>query len=130
MKRVYTIILLIVLLVYGGNAYSHTAYGYKAEMAQGDGPNDFSLAQNYPNPFNPSTTIKFTLPAEARVNLRVMNLLGEEVANIMNRTMPQGTHEVRFNASELSSGIYFYTIEAKTSDGGVFKSTRKMILTK
>ncbi|HZW39501.1 MAG TPA: YCF48-related protein [Ignavibacteriaceae bacterium] len=86
---------------------------------------DFSLAQNYPNPFNPSTTISFTLPERTEVSLKVYNILGKEVAALVNETKEQGKHSINFDASKLSSGIYFYELRAGSK---VF--TRKMTLLK
>ncbi|MBN2571453.1 MAG: endonuclease [Ignavibacteriales bacterium] len=88
-------------------------------------PNEFSLSQNYPNPFNPSTIIKFALPKASNVRLLVYNVLGEEVATLVNNELNAGWHTVDFNANNLSSGIYFYRIEA-----GDFVSVQKMILMK
>lgn len=84
---------------------------------------EFLLYQNYPNPFNPSTTITFSIPNEEFVSLKVFNSLGEEVAELINETKPAGNYSVAFDASKLSSGIYFYTINA-----GNFVETKKMIL--
>ena len=89
------------------------------------GPKDFALYQNYPNPFNPSTTIKFALPVKTNLILSVYNTLGERVAEIFKSEMEEGYHEMMFNASGLSSGIYFYKIESEN-----FNSTKKMILMK
>ena len=89
-------------------------------------PKQFSLEQNYPNPFNPSTVIKFALPKESRVTLRVFNVLGKEVSLLINSEMKNaGNHEVSFNASRLSSGVYFYTIEANN-----ITLSRKMVILK
>jgi hypothetical protein len=88
-------------------------------------PTDYSLSQNYPNPFNPSTTIKYSIPSGEFVNLRVFNSIGEEVKTLVNEYKIEGTHEVKFNAADLSSGIYFYKI-----DVGKFSSIKKMILLK
>lgn len=88
-------------------------------------PSNFELSQNFPNPFNPSTTIRFSLPKEAKVSLKVYDNLGQEVANLVNDVMPAGNHKVNFNALNLSSGVYYYRIEA-----GDFSQTRKMILLK
>jgi len=83
------------------------------------------LFQNYPNPFNPSTTIKYSLAGDGFVKLAVYNMLGEEVATIVNATQKAGRYEVNFNASDLSSGVYVYRIEA-----GNFISAKKLMLLK
>jgi len=94
-------------------------------------PGKFSLEQNYPNPFNPTTKIKFTIAppnlpkGEAFVDLRVYDVLGNEVAILVNEEKPAGQYEVEFNAAGLPSGIYLYTLNA-----GQFNQTRKMILLK
>jgi hypothetical protein len=88
-------------------------------------PMVYDLGQNYPNPFNPSTTIKFSIPEAGIVTLRVFNLLGQEVATLLNSEKTAGVYEASFDASTLSSGIYFYTLEAKN-----FTSTKKMVLLK
>jgi hypothetical protein len=88
-------------------------------------PVNFSLQQNYPNPFNPSTVINFSIPKASKVTLSVYNLLGQKVASLVNSNMNAGNHEVEFNAKDLSSGIYFYSLNA-----GNFQSTKKMILIK
>ncbi|MFH0806235.1 MAG: T9SS type A sorting domain-containing protein [Candidatus Brennerbacteria bacterium] len=88
-----------------------------------DVPSAFALLENYPNPFNPSTTIEFTLPERALITLTVMNLLGQEVATLVNEEVSAGTHQATWNASELPSGVHFARIEAKN-----FVATRKMVL--
>ncbi len=88
-------------------------------------PTEFALSQNYPNPFNPTTNIKFALPKESGVTLRIFNILGEEVATLVNKVMPAGFHTVNFDASRLSSGMYIYRIEA-----GSFVQVKKMLLMK
>ena len=88
-------------------------------------PTEFSLEQNYPNPFNPSTTISFSIPKEDFVSLKVFNSLGEEVAELLNETKPADNYSVSFNASTLTSGVYFYKISA-----GNFVETKKMLLMK
>jgi hypothetical protein len=93
-------------------------------------PAEFGLAQNYPNPFNPSTAINFSLAADANVSLKVFNLIGEEVALLVNTNMSAGSHTVNFDASSLNSGVYFYRLEANSVDGSAFSSVKKMILTK
>ena len=93
-------------------------------------PKNYSLDQNYPNPFNPSTTIRFALPANAKVNVKLYNTLGQEVANVINSELNAGVHEVIFNASNFSSGVYFYRLEARGIDGSNFVSTKRMLLLK
>ena len=88
-------------------------------------PTEFSLMQNYPNPFNPTTSIRFALPKESSVTLKVFNMLGQEVASLIQGTMAAGFHKVEFNASKLNSGMYIYRIEA-----GSFVSVKKMLLMK
>ncbi|MEX0602924.1 MAG: T9SS type A sorting domain-containing protein, partial [Bacteroidota bacterium] len=89
-------------------------------------PVTFALKQNYPNPFNPSTTISFDLPSAGRATLRVYNLLGQEIATLLDEDRPAGTYAVTFNAGHLPSGIYFYQI---VTEGGV-RETKKMVLMK
>ncbi|MDP4116297.1 MAG: T9SS type A sorting domain-containing protein [Bacteroidota bacterium] len=94
-------------------------------------PKDFALLQNYPNPFNPSTKIRFALPLESNVKVEVYNSLGQIVKELVNGKQDAGFHEVNFNASYLTSGIYFYSIIAISADGKQnFKSTQKMLLVK
>ena len=88
-------------------------------------PTQYSLEQNYPNPFNPSTTIRYTLPVSGRVAVRVYNILGQVVATLVDGTQNAGTYDVSFNASALSSGVYFYRIES-----GSFEAVKKMMLLK
>ena len=86
---------------------------------------DYALQQNYPNPFNPSTKIRFTIPQASVVNLTVFNAIGEEVKALVNNYYEAGSHEIIFNASNLTSGIYFVRMES-----GSFVSTRKITLLK
>jgi hypothetical protein len=86
---------------------------------------DYELGQNYPNPFNPSTKIAFSVPKQGNVTLKVYNLLGQEVATLLNEVKTAGVHEVSFNGIDLSSGVYFYTLTS-----GDFVSTKKMMLIK
>jgi len=94
---------------------------------------EFALEQNYPNPFNPSTKIKYTIPnvethrdaSLQMVTLKVFDVLGNEVATLVNEEKPSGVYQVSFNAADLSSGIYFYKLQA-----GYFIETKKMILMK
>ena len=88
-------------------------------------PNKFSLEQNYPNPFNPSTSIQYAIDGRRFVSLKVFDVLGNEVATLVKEEKPTGVYEVNFNATQLSSGIYFYTLKA-----GSFIETKKLILMK
>ncbi len=85
----------------------------------------FELGQNYPNPFNPETTISYQLPIGGHVTLKVYDTIGKEVVELLNREMPAGFHQIKFDASELASGIYFYQLRI-----GSFVSTKKLILIK
>ncbi|GAB6283744.1 MAG: hypothetical protein STSR0008_25470 [Ignavibacterium sp.] len=88
-------------------------------------PKEFSLSQNYPNPFNPSTTIKYHISQNSFVVLKVFDVLGNEISTLVNEVKTPGEYEVEFNGKGLSSGIYFYKIEA-----GNFVQVNKMILIK
>jgi hypothetical protein len=92
---------------------------------EGTIPDGFTLEQNYPNPFNPSTKIRFTISDSRYSILKVYDLLGNEVATLVNEEKPPGTYEAEFNAENLSSGIYFYQLTA-----GAFSEKKKMILLK
>ncbi len=87
-------------------------------------PVEFRLEQNYPNPFNPSTVVRYQLNAASHVRLTVFNLIGQEVATLVDGPQPAGVHVVSFDAGRLASGMYFYRL---TSDAG-FSATRKMVL--
>ncbi|NWF50925.1 MAG: T9SS type A sorting domain-containing protein [Ignavibacteriaceae bacterium] len=93
-------------------------------------PAEFSLGQNYPNPFNPSTKISYSLAVDSKVSLKIFNVLGQQVAQLLNSSVPAGVHEVNFYASGFNSGVYFYQLEANGIDGQTFSSTQKMILSK
>ena len=86
---------------------------------------DYSLEQNYPNPFNPGTKIAFQIPESENVSLKIYDVLGNEIVSLFNEKKDPGKYEIDFNASHLSSGIYFYTLRA-----GAFINTKKMILIK
>lgn len=85
----------------------------------------YMLQQNYPNPFNPTTNIKFAVPTSNNVRIVLVNMLGQVVKEVVNSTFAAGEHEVTLNASNLSSGVYFYRMEA-----GSFVSTKKLVLMK
>ncbi len=88
-------------------------------------PKSVELFQNFPNPYNPTTTINYQLPNNNFVTLKVYNLLGEEIATLVNGEVEAGVHEVQFDGSKLSSGIYFYKLTA-----GKFTEIKKMMLIK
>jgi hypothetical protein len=88
-------------------------------------PAHYALQQNFPNPFNPSTRIQYSTPSAGRVQLKVFNILGEEVSTLVQEEQAAGVHTVRFDARDLPSGMYFYRLEAPG-----FQETRKMLLTK
>jgi hypothetical protein len=88
-------------------------------------PVEFALDQNYPNPFNPSTLIRYSLKEDSFVSLKIYNVVGQEVASMVNRNQKAGRYELSFNASNLASGVYIYQISA-----GSFISSKKMMLLK
>ena len=88
-------------------------------------PNKYILSQNYPNPFNPSTTIKYSIPKQSYVTLKVYDILGNEIETLANEEKPAGEYEVTLDAVNLPSGVYFYRLQA-----GSFVETKKMILLK
>ena len=88
-------------------------------------PNNYNLAQNYPNPFNPVTTIKYSIPETGNVSLKVYDILGNEVAALVNEEKTQGVYSVTFDATNLSSGVYFYKLQS-----GSYVETKKMLLLK
>ncbi len=108
-----------------GKIYRFKSVGTKTEKAQL--PNNFKLQQNYPNPFNPETTISYKLQKPSNVKLKVYDVLGNEVAILVNKFQQAGTYSSTFNTlrSSLNSGVYFYTLRADN-----FLQTRKMILKK
>jgi len=89
-------------------------------------PTEYSLSQNYPNPFNPTTKINFSLPEDGKIKLTIYDILGREVKRIVNSEFRSaGRYTVEFNGAGLSSGVYFYRIEA-----GEFVQTKRMVLLK
>ena len=88
-------------------------------------PSKIELFQNWPNPFNPKTTITFNIPIPQHVTLEVFNTLGQKVATLVDKDMTAGDHEIEFNASHLSSGVYYYKITS-----GDFEDVKKMALIK
>ena len=88
-------------------------------------PKDFSLLQNYPNPFNPSTTIKYSIPQTSQVQIKIYDVLGNEIATLVSEEIPAGIYEITWSAESLPSGIYFYKLQAEN-----FVETKKMVLMK
>jgi len=126
------------------NSVTPAVYSYRLKQVDYDGtskysdvievdvlaPAVFALDQNYPNPFNPSTIINFRLAADSKVILKVFDVLGQEVATLINADFVAGSHNVEFNAANINSGVYFYRIDATGIDGTNFTRVKKMILTK
>lgn len=103
----------------------HFSYNASVSVEEGDEIQRFELQQNYPNPFNPATTITYSVVSSGEVSLKVYNVLGMEVAEIVNGLKSSGTYQVRFNAASLPTGIYFYTL---TVNGA--SQTKSMMLMK
>jgi hypothetical protein len=95
------------------------------DISDSEFPSNFSLNQNYPNPFNPTTVIGFDLPVDGNVSLKVFNMMGEEVGELVNEYRSAGKHQVVFDASVIPSGVYFYRLES-----GSHRSIKKMLLIK
>jgi hypothetical protein len=88
-------------------------------------PYTFALEQNYPNPFNPSTTIRFSIPKEQHVSLKIYNIMGNEIAELCGRDYDKGFHNINFNADKFVSGMYFYKIQTPG-----FSKMKKMMIIK
>ncbi|MBK9096800.1 MAG: T9SS type A sorting domain-containing protein [bacterium] len=93
-------------------------------------PTEYLLKQNYPNPFNPATTIEFSLPVDAQVKIGVYNLVGEKVAEVIDKDFTAGNHRIDYNASQLTSGVYLYKLDAVDISGKNYTSVKKMTLLK
>jgi hypothetical protein len=129
------------LLVYNNSAVSPyrislSGQGRSITAVQPAGdvvPKVFSLEQNFPNPFNPSTTIEFNLPVPAAVTLTIYDVSGRTVSELIRSDFPAGQYHYRFDAGNLSSGIYLYRISAASLDGGnssIFQQVKKLVLLK
>jgi hypothetical protein len=106
-------------------AYKASAVTNVSGNAVNQTPQSFSLSQNYPNPFNPSTQISYQVPSNSSVSLKVFDVLGREVATLVNEVKPAGTYTATFNANSFPSGVYFYQLNA-----GSFSETKKLMLLK
>ena len=118
----------LVAVDFSGNKseYSENIYALVTDVEfESEIPTVYDLGQNYPNPFNPSTVINFSLPESGLVSLKVFDILGQEVAELVNQIKSAGVYEVSFDASNLTTGLYIYRIEA-----GNFVATKKMLLVK
>jgi flagellar hook assembly protein FlgD len=111
---------------YDGVSYAEVGNGSVVSVSKEvNVPKEFVLGQNYPNPFNPMTTIDYSLPEKGYVSLKVYNLVGQEVATLVSKEMPAGSHRINWNAQNLPSGVYFYRITV-----GSYSNTDKMVLLK
>jgi predicted lipoprotein with Yx(FWY)xxD motif len=104
---------------------SATVTGIKVDKSLSEFPHKYSLAQNYPNPFNPSTNISFSILNSEKVSLRIYNSLGQLVEEVVDKILPAGVYDINWNAENVPSGVYFYTIVTAN-----FRQTKKMILLK
>ena len=97
-----------------------------------DLPKEFALEQNYPNPFNPTTTLRYALPTDSRVTLKVYNVLGQVVATLTDGVVSAGYQSAEWNAANVASGFYFYRIEATSvaNPSKTFTQVKKMVLLK
>lgn len=94
-------------------------------FSNGNNPDEYLLKQNYPNPFNPSTTISYSLPQNGNVEIKLYDVLGNEIATVLNSVKEAGNYDVKFDASSLASGMYIYTIRVND-----YTATKKMLLVK
>jgi hypothetical protein len=114
------------LVIGGGQLYALTGVSTGLmEKEEASLPTQFHLQQNYPNPFNPITNIEFSLPEAVEVNLKVLNILGEEVATLVSEQLGAGQYTYEWDASSFPSGLYLYRLSA-----GSFVETKKMVLIK
>lgn len=111
--------------IYAQRVYSNGNLYTGVKGDNGIVPNEFNLGQNYPNPFNPATKISFTVGTQQAVSLRIFDVLGREVATLVNENKPAGTYSVSWNASALASGVYFYRLQA-----GENVQVKKLVLLK
>jgi hypothetical protein len=118
---------------FGTSASSPTLFSTgTTDVIEGVGvPTEFGLQQNYPNPFNPTTTIRYDVPKNAFVKLTIYDILGREVATLVNEVQTANRYSVKWNPATLSTGVYFYRMEARSADGaGNFVSVKKLLFMK
>jgi hypothetical protein len=108
------------------------AFGTTTAVDENTGitPTQFSLQQNYPNPFNPSTTITYQIPTSSFISLKVYNVLGNEITTLVNEEKKSGSYKLTWDAGGITSGVYFYRLHARPTDGhsAQFVETRKLLL--
>ncbi len=128
--------IVVTIIPTSGSSYTHAGSTFKVDdfsfagvtgVSKSDGttPLMYALGQNYPNPFNPTTVIRYQLPASSQVSLKVYDVLGREVASLVDAEKNAGIHSVTFDGSNLSSGVYFYRLQA-----GNFSAMKKLMLVK
>jgi len=125
----------IVSLTYAGNLFVRNVNlslrpKSLVSVSPGPLPTVYALSQNYPNPFNPITTIEYQIASEASVSLKVYDVLGREVATLVNDPQPAGRYKVTFDAKGLASGIYFYKLQVTSGGSQVYSEMKKMVLMK
>ena len=109
--------------------FSPTAVTAVEELSGPTLPREFVLEQNFPNPFNPSTTIRYSVPVTSRVRLTIVDILGRQVATLVDGVVVSGRHDVTFRASSIASGVYFYRLDAHPADGGGgWQQTKKLVV--
>jgi cyclomaltodextrinase / maltogenic alpha-amylase / neopullulanase len=113
------------LAAYEAKVYSLQQYSITSVAGNPSIVYNFQLSQNYPNPFNPFTTIRYSIPERSKVTLKIYDIIGRELLTLLNGEVNAGNYEINFNASKLSSGVYFYTLKSNN-----FVSTKKMLLIK
>ena len=107
----------------GQGVFAYTFVPVGISSHNGDIPKDYALYQNFPNPFNPATVLAYDIPKESYVTIRVYDISGKEVKTIVNESKKVGAYTITFNASSLSSGVYFYKLTA-----GSYTAVRKLLL--
>jgi hypothetical protein len=118
--------------------YSLPTFKFASDFTNQTQQEQFALQQNYPNPFNPKTVIRYQLPNSGFVTMKIYNVIGQEVATLLNKEeTEEGEHEIEFDASNLSSGVYFYRLSVGSLSGqvveegkNVFTETKKFLLMK
>jgi len=115
MKQIRPILSILLALLFAGSGYVLGGVAPDVDEEGAENPETFVLFQNYPNPFNPTTTIKFEIKTAQQISIKVYDLLAREVAVLENGYKEVGVYEITFDARELPSGIYFYSLETKNA---------------